>query len=119
MIVLYASTATVALLGLIVGVAMINTKSALDAWWKFASIFSGGVLGLFLLGAFTSVQSKMAVVVAVVTGLAVIVIMTLAAFFPEAMPMLGQLHPYLAIVFGTSVIFIVGFVAGHLVMRKQ
>ncbi len=29
---------------------MIQIKSALDAWWKPALIFSGGMLGLFLLG---------------------------------------------------------------------
>jgi SSS family solute:Na+ symporter len=118
MIVLYLSTALIALLGLVVGVAMINTKSALDTWWKFASVFSGGVLGLFLLGAFTSIQSRLAAVLGVVTGLTVIVMMTLAALFPEAMPFLGQLHPYLAIVFGTSVIFIVGFAVGYAVKRK-
>jgi len=33
-----------------IAVTMINVKSALDAWWKLASIFSGGMLGLFLLG---------------------------------------------------------------------
>jgi predicted neuraminidase len=42
---------------------IINVKSALDAWWKLASIFSGGMLGLFLLGLimlFSACQSKTA-----------------------------------------------------------
>ncbi len=30
--------------------AMLDVKSALDAWWSLASVFSGGMLGLFLLG---------------------------------------------------------------------
>ena len=30
--------------------AMIHIKNALDGWWELAAIFSGGILGLFLLG---------------------------------------------------------------------
>ncbi|HLR31365.1 MAG TPA: sodium:solute symporter, partial [Fodinibius sp.] len=50
--VLYLASAALSILGMLVALAMINVKSALDAWWSLASIFSGGMLGLFLLGAF-------------------------------------------------------------------
>jgi len=45
-------TATLAWGGIsmIVGLAMIRAEGVLDAWWQLAGIFSGGVLGLFLLG---------------------------------------------------------------------
>src|SRR6478609_8086453 len=118
MVVLYASTATIGLLGMLVGIAMISTKSALDTWWKFASVFSGGVLGLFLLSAFTSIQNVTAAVVGVVAGLAVIISMTISNFFPEFTTFWSQFHSYLTIVFGTSVIFVVGFVVGMIVKKK-
>ena len=35
---------------LAVAIAMIRVFTALDAWWNLAGMFSGGVLGLFLLG---------------------------------------------------------------------
>jgi SSS family solute:Na+ symporter len=47
--VLYLSSVVFGVLGISVALAMISVKSALDAWWMLASIFSGGMLGLFLL----------------------------------------------------------------------
>ena len=44
------ASAAIGVLGIIVALAMINVESILDAWWKLSSIFSGGMLGLFLLG---------------------------------------------------------------------
>lgn len=116
--VLYFSTAAVSLLGMLVGIAMINTKSALDTWWKFASVFSGGVLGLFLLSAFTQIKNVKAAVLGVVSGLFIIIVMTLSNFFPNALPFWNQFHPYLTIVFGTTTIFIVGFALG-LMLKKN
>lgn len=118
MAVLYGATVTVAVLGLIVGVAMINTRSALDTWWKFASIFSGGVLGLFLLGAFTKAKTVPALI-GVITGVMVIVLMTVAGIFPGWLPVFGRLHPYLAIVAGTTTIFIIGFGISALAFRRS
>lgn len=119
MIVLYVSTALMGLIGMLIGIAMINTKSALDTWWKFASVFSGGVLGLFLLGAFTKIESRLAVMIAVITGVAVIILMTFATLVPGSIPFVEQFHPYLAIVFGTTTIFIVGFLVGMTVKSKD
>ena len=118
MLVLYVSTAIIGVVGMLIGVAMISTKSALDVWWKFASIFSGGVLGLFLLGAFTQIQSKSSAALAVVAGLGVIILITLASFVPGSIPFLEQFHPYLAIVFGTTTIFVVGFALGKVFNRR-
>jgi SSS family solute:Na+ symporter len=50
--ILYLSSLVISIVGMLVAIAMINVKSALDTWWKLASIFSGGMLGLFLLAAF-------------------------------------------------------------------
>ncbi|WP_439132703.1 sodium:solute symporter, partial [Polaribacter sp.] len=51
--VLYISSVIISIIGIAIAIAMINVKSALDAWWKLSSIFSGGMLGLFLLGIFS------------------------------------------------------------------
>ncbi len=117
--VLYVSTASIGLLGMLVGIAMINTKSALDTWWKFASVFSGGVLGLFMLSVFTSIQNVTIAIVSVVAGLIVIILMTISNFFPAASNFWSQFHPYLTIVFGTSTIFIVGFGLGMLIKKRS
>jgi solute:Na+ symporter, SSS family len=50
---LYAASALIGIGGIGVGFAFIRVEDALDAWWKLASVFSGGMLGLFLLGAFS------------------------------------------------------------------
>ncbi len=117
--VLYVSTASIGLLGMLVGIGMINTKSALDTWWKFASVFSGGVLGLFLLSAFTAIQNVTVAIVSVLAGLIVIVLMTIFNFFPETSIFWSQFHPYLTIVFGTSTIFSVGFILGILIKKRS
>ena len=56
--------------------------------------------------------------VGVLAGLVVIIVMTLSNFFPGFSPFWSQFHPYLSIVFGTSSIFIVGFILGTLFKKK-
>ena len=48
--VLQLSTIGFGIIGTGAALAMIGVKSALDNWWKISGIFSGGILGLFLLG---------------------------------------------------------------------
>jgi SSS family solute:Na+ symporter len=114
--VLYISTAAISVLGMIVGIAMINAKSALDTWWKMASIFSGGVLGLFLLSAFTKIQNRLSAIIGVSVGLLIIVWMTVTSLASDKIPVV---HPYLTIVFGTSAIFIVGTLLGSVLERAS
>ena len=66
MSVLYFTTFIISVLGIGIAFAMINVKSALDAWWKLASVFSGGMLGLFLLGAFVKKINQKGAIVGVV-----------------------------------------------------
>ena len=55
--VLYGSTLLFGILGTFTALAMIRVKSALDVWWNLQGMFTGGMLGLFLLG-IISPQSK-------------------------------------------------------------
>ena len=62
--------------GMGIALAMIHVRSALDAWWSLAGIFSGGMLGLFILGQAGTRTSGRAALAAVLVGVVVIVWMT-------------------------------------------
>lgn len=105
MAVLYTASAAVGVIGIVVGLMMMQIDGILDAWWKLASIFSGGMLGLFLLGVVCHTVKREYAVIAVVVGLAVIAWMSFWA----------PLHTYLTIVLGTMAIFLTGFVLTKLI----
>ncbi len=119
---LYLSSFVFAVLSIGIAVAMINVQSALEAWWKLASIFSGGMLGLFLLGYYAKkVQSKVAIV-AVIIGALVIAWMSLSPLLFDQIGLDGLISPfhnYLNIVFGTAAIFLVGFIIGVFVNKGK
>ena len=115
--VLYLSTIIISIMGIGVAIAMINVKSALDAWWKLASVFSGGMLGLFLLGIFSTLKNTKAVIFATLMGVCVIMALTLSDVLD--INFIGiQIHGYLTIVIGTLTIFLIGFGIGLLVNSK-
>ena len=100
--VLYLTSMLVGLAGILIGLAMQKIDGVLDAWWKLSSIFSGGMLGLFLLALVCRKPDRSASVIAVAAGLAVIAWMSLPVFH-------SPIHTYLTIVFGTTTIFLAGF----------
>lgn len=106
--VLYISSFLVGILGIIIGLLMMNVQGILDAWWKLASIFSGGMLGLFLLALVCKNIKRAYAVTAVAVGLAVIVWLTVT----------HPVHTYLIIVFGTTAIFMTGFILTKLFTSK-
>jgi SSS family solute:Na+ symporter len=112
--VLYLSSLVFSIIGIIIGVAMINVQSALDAWWKLASVFSGGMLGLFLLGAFVKTVHVKGTIVGVILGLIAILWLSLSPMVFTEAPLLkfaSPFHTYLTIVIGTLIIFLTGFLA--------
>ena len=114
--ILYSSSLIFSIISICIAIAMINVKSALDAWWKLASIFSGGMLGLFLLGYLAPKVKNTAAVIGVVAGVLVIGWMSLSPIFFTQGVMLkyaSPFHSYLSIVFGTVAIFVVGFLIGN------
>ena len=110
--VLYISSAIVGLAGILIGLAMQKIDGVLDAWWKLSSIFSGGMLGLFLLALVCKKPVRAAAVAAVIAGLLVIAWMSLPVFG-------SPIHTYLTIVFGTTTIFLVGFVLSCILKKKE
>lgn len=110
------SSFAVGILGAIVAIAMLSVESIIDAWWTLSSIFSGGMLGLFLLGCIRQRISRLAAFLGCVAGVGVIAWISLADMWQ--LPGV-HLHSYLAIVLGTSTIFVVGFLLSLLLFRKS
>jgi SSS family solute:Na+ symporter len=103
--VLHAATAVAGLGCIGTALALMEVQqAALDKWWELAGIFSGGMLGLFLLGLVSRRATSRAALVGTVLGAAIIAWMTFAR----------PLHPLLIIVAGTLTILSVGMVIAWL-----
>ena len=112
--VLWSMSLLVGVGGIGMALAMMQIKSALDAWWELASIFSGGMLGLFLLGIISRRAKNAAAVTGVITGLIVIAWMTLPKLFDVPAAWRNPFHSYLTIVVGTLTIFLVGLLVAQI-----
>ena len=122
MVVLYIATAAMGVLGILAALAMTQVTSALDAWWALASIFSGGMLGLFLLGYFSRNARSFHAAVGVTVGVLLICWMSLSpTYFTQGawVNFKSPLHTNLAIVVGTTAIFFVGFFLANFMNRKK
>ena len=114
--VLRISSVVVGALGIVVAIAMLSVESIIDAWWTLSSIFSGGMLGLFLLGCVPQKISRSAALLSFIAGVLVIAWISLADMWQ--LPGI-HLHTYLAIVLGTTTIFVVGFLLTYLLFRTS
>ena len=70
--VLHIATMVFGIGGTVTALAMIRVRSALDAWWTLQGIFTGGVLGLFLLGLISKRAGNPQAVFAVTVGILLI-----------------------------------------------
>ena len=119
--VLRISAVFMGLISIGVALAMTGVTSALDAWWALSSIFSGGVLGLFLLGYLAKNVKKVEALIGVIIGVLVISWMSLSAILLEGEILekfKNPLHANLTIVVGTLVIFLVGFLLSGIGRKK-
>ncbi len=97
--------------GTLIALAMTQVRSALDAWWSLAGIFSGGMLGLFLLGLLSRRAHAKAALAATAGGVLVILWMTISPHWlavPDSFQ--SPFHNFLVIVFGTTAILLLGFI---------
>lgn len=108
-LVLKLSSVGVGVAGILVAFAFMSVQSALDAWWALASIFSGGMLGLFLLGYISKKARNFDAVLGVVCGVILVCWIVISPF----------VHANLAIVFGTLLIFLVGFLSANLLNKRR
>lgn len=109
MLVLKLSSVGVGVAGILVAFAFMSVQSAPDAWWALASIFSGGMLGLFLLGYISRKARNFDAVLGVVCGVILVCWIVISPF----------VHANLAIVFGTLLIFLVGFLSANLFNKRR
>ncbi len=107
--VLYIATVGFGIAGTGLGVAMINVKSALDTWWMLAGIFSGGMLGLFLLGFLSRTARRPAAMAGVAVGVLIILWMSLSPKWGGPLAAWSSpFHGLLTIVFGTAALLLTG-----------
>lgn len=107
--VLYVSTVVAGVLGTGCALAMIHVRSALDAWWMLAGIFSGGMLGLFLLGFLSRRAGRTAAIMGVAVGVLVILWMSLSPRWGgELSEFRSPFHGFLTVVFGTAALLVAG-----------
>ncbi len=109
--VLRISSLMMGILSILVGLAFNGVSNTLEGWWALSSIFSGGILGLFLLGLLSKAKNPQAIF-AVFLGVLVISWMSLSTILirnglPQTLS--NPLHTNMAIVIGTLTIFLVGF----------
>jgi SSS family solute:Na+ symporter len=119
--VLYLSTLVTGTAGVVIALSLVGVESALDAWWSLASIFSGGMLGLFLLGYISKKAGNPEAVTGVIAGVLLIIWMSLSPLiFTEGTSIIlrSPFHTNLTIVFGTMTIFLVGFVITKIFYKK-
>jgi SSS family solute:Na+ symporter len=116
--VLHLSTVLWGVASTAVGLMMIRVETALEAWWNLAGLFSGGVLGLFLLTLVSRRAGPAAGAIGVTCGAAAMLWMalpTLEGTLNFELPRLlrNPLQAKLTIVVGTLTIFVVGLVAAR------
>ena len=113
--VLRVATIVIGFIGTMTALLLIGQKSILDAWWLLQGVFSGGMLGLFLLGIMARQANAVSGLIAIVVGVITIGWLTLS---PEndALPevLRNPLHANLTIVFGTATIFLTGLLVSRL-----
>lgn len=111
---LYLATLVFGCLGTASGIAiaLLGKGNILDIWWTLAGLFSGGMLGLFLLGMMTNADNR-AAIVGVICGVFVILWTggSTTDLWPEALSAIrSRLHGFMPIICGTLTILIVGWV---------
>lgn len=120
--VLFVSSFVMGGLSILVGLAFSGVQSALEAWWALSSIFSGGILGLFLLGFVSQKVRSREAGIGVMLGVLVIGWMSLSPVLlqeGEWTKFQNPLHTNMTIVMGTLTIFLMGFILTWLIQRKK
>lgn len=120
--VLYISSIIMGFMGVLIAISLVGVESVLNAWWALASIFSGGMLGLFLLAFLARRVRNPEAVAGVIAGVLVITWMSLSPLFLSGkggVSFQSPFHSNLTIVIGTLVIFFVGFILTKITLRKS
>jgi SSS family solute:Na+ symporter len=109
------STVALGVFAVLVALLVMNVTSVLTTWWALQSVLSGGMLGLFLLGAFARRTRKVQAAISTLLGMAAVFWIV----FGQSLTFGRQLiHLNLAIVLGTVTLVISGVLLCRLPSRK-
>jgi SSS family solute:Na+ symporter len=120
--VLYVSTFVFGIIGTLTALAMIRVKSALDVWWNLQGIFTGGMLGLFLLGLISRKAKNAHAMIGGFIGIMLILWLSVSTtnMWPERFSSWANpFQSYLTIVFGTSSIVLAGVLAASFIPQLK
>ncbi len=120
--VLYTSSGIIGALGIVIALSLVGVESVLETWWSLASIFSGGMLGLFLLAFISKKVRRIDAAVGLIAGVILIIWMSLSPIYFNSENMIAfrsPFHNYLTIVFGTTMIFLGGFISLKFFYRNK
>ncbi len=112
--VLYATTLVIGVVGTFAALAFIKEKSILDSWWIWQGVFSGGMLGLFLLGMISRRAGNPQAVLGVIIGVLVIAYLSIShtKLWTETWGLAeSPIQKILTIVIGTCCVVLVGVLA--------
>ena len=117
----FLRTMTVVLALVSIGIALAviwstSDMTILSAWWVIQGVFSGGMLGLFLLSIVSKRTNGTAAAVATVLAMLTVAYIT---FGQKVLPLPVALHTNLSIVLGTFVLVVGGFVLGRFLHSNQ
>ncbi|MEE2783867.1 MAG: sodium/solute symporter [Pseudomonadota bacterium] len=119
--VLRGSTVVWGVLGTATALLLLPVKSVLDASWMLEGMFSGGLLGLFLLGLISRKASSPIAALSLVLGMLVIAWMTLPSLFTDEQ--LGFLrspfHAHMTVSCGSLTVVLVGLIITRLKSTRQ
>ena len=120
--VLYISSGIIGAIGIVIALSLVGVESVLEAWWSLASIFSGGMLGLFLLAFISRKVRRIDAAVGLILGVILIIWMSLSPLCFNSENLIAfrsPFHSYLTIVFGTTMIFLGGFISLKFFFKKE
>ena len=120
--ILYISSFVFGIAGTVIAISLVGVESVLDAWWALASVFSGGMLGLFLMGYLVKNASDKDAIAGIIAGIIIITWMSLSPVIFRGDSVARLRSPFnanLTIVFGTTAIFLTGFLATLLFKRNK
>jgi SSS family solute:Na+ symporter len=119
--ILHGATLIVGIAGTLTALAMLRVKSALDAWWNLQGIFTGGMLGLFLLGLISRKARNPHAIISVIVGALLILWLSLSktGLWPDRISgWANPLHSFMTIILGTSSIVLLGALVGHFADKR-
>ena len=124
MLVLYLSSLIWGGLGIGCALLMISAKGVLDAYWNLMGIFSGGMVGLFLLGFLSRRATSKIALTSAIIGVSVIVWMTASlprfGIWPESLAAFRcPLNELMITVCGTVAILVTGFALTILLTKPK